>query len=124
MLAICCWAWSLPLSGVGIPSETPMETANFSFMNYYLLMISSGSGRNLCPLRLSVGAPSDSDPCSSCAQSHNLHDYICMSVLFYLEDLVSLVSSIPLALTLFLPPFLQGSLSSGAGGTICWRHPI
>ena len=47
VLAICCWAWSLPLSVGGMLSETPMETANFSFTNYYLLTISSGSGRKL-----------------------------------------------------------------------------
>lgn len=57
VLAICCWAWSLPLSVVGMPSETPMETANFFFMTYYLLTISSGSGMEACVHFYSVLEP-------------------------------------------------------------------
>lgn len=125
VLAICCWAWSLPLSGVGIPSETPMETANFSFMNYYLLMISSGSGRKLVSTSTQCWSPIWLRPVQflcTIPQSPWLHLYV-SPVLSRRSCLLSVLH--PTGSYTISTSFSSGFFEPwGGGGTICWRHPI
>lgn len=59
------------------------------------------------------------NPCRSCACCHNLSEFICVSVLFCLEDSIFLESSIASGFyTLFLPPpsLLYRSIPDPGGG--------
>jgi hypothetical protein len=77
------------------PSETPLETTNFSFVNCCQLEISFGLGLGFgFTPSLSAGTPFGLDLCKHCA-SATVSEFMCVSVLFCLEDLVFLVSSIP-----------------------------
>lgn len=95
---MCCGAWGLPLDGVCIPSETPLEKTNFFFASVYRLELASrlGMADVFNPL-LSPGSVLALDLWRPYACCHSLFEFIYTSVLQCLEGLVSLVFSILVA---------------------------
>lgn len=88
--------WSL----VNIPSKTPLEKTNFSFADNFL--VRHGTPSPLPPLV--AGTPSGWI-CSGPVCAALVTEFICVSVLLYLKDIVFLgvIQWNPLALTSFLP---------------------
>jgi hypothetical protein len=74
---------------VCIPSETLLEKPNFSFVIGYQVEIASGL-RMWCLVLLpyhSTGTPSGLDGFRYSARCHSLYEFICTSVIMYLEGL-------------------------------------
>lgn len=76
-----------------------------------------------CPLRpLRIGFPWDLNLHRPCVCCHSVCAFISASVLLYWGHMAALVSSIPLAVTIFPPPLLQSSMSHGGRGLINTSH--
>lgn len=112
MLAICCWARELPLRVVSSPSETLLEKADISLVSVTLSETASGSGMgHVSSSPFSSRTPSVQTPQIVCMLTQSLSSYVPQPCCVQKAPLPWCPPS-PLALTLFLPPFLQHSVSS------------
>ena len=111
VLAIYCWAWSLPLRVICTPSETPLEKTKFSFVSNCQLEMASGLGMGaLVNLPLSALGHHLTWTCAGCVHAATVSEFTQASVLLYVKDFLWYQPS-PLALTLILLSLLIGSLS-------------
>lgn len=102
--------WGLHMSMVCISSETLLKRTNF--VRSYQLQIGSGLGMGFVSTSHHITCtPSDTDPCRPCACCHSLCELTCMSVLLYLENLVSWCPTSSLDFIIFPCPLLQDNKS-------------
>lgn len=99
----CCY-----LCVICMPSEPSLEKTNFSFVSGCQLEIAAGLGWE--PVHTSFSQCWD--PVCLCVLSQPVTHTICVPVLLRLEDITSLVSSIPLAFTNLLPSHMHCFLNT------------
>lgn len=109
LLDIHYWECSLPLRVLCLPSESLLEKTNFLLASGYQLEIASGLGWSVCPLLLlALGlwhlVQTHAGPSHAASVSE-------WQSCWFREPWCFGGSPSPLALLLFLPPLLQGSLS-------------
>lgn len=86
-------AWALPRKVVDMPSDTPLKKAGFPFTIGYQLQISSQLGsRTLFPLLHCHTRISSGLSCVGLVHAVTVSEFICVSILLFLEDAVSLKS--------------------------------
>lgn len=113
----CIW-------GLKIHSKTSLEKVTFSTVSSYLLKIASGFWMWLVSTSaFSSRIPLVPDLFRFCTRCHTMCKFICASLQFCLKAFVSLVSSIPLTLTILfpLPPGFLRTKGEGFGGDIPFR---
>lgn len=107
-----CWSWGLPLSMVCIPCKTLLEKSNFLLTSGFQLQtayeLKTGACVSLCH---STGAPSGAGLCRPCACCQFPRIQMCISSAAFRKVLFPKCPPFLLALTLSMPPLLQGSLS-------------
>lgn len=94
-MAIYCWQWALLLGMVCFPNDTPSESTNFSFARGYPCrqLLCQGWGP-VPPIPSSYRTPSSADSYKLCSFFFILCEFICATVLLFLESLALLVTSI------------------------------
>jgi hypothetical protein len=91
-------------AGLAQCSVLPLEETSFPFVSGHQSRWLLGHRWGLASTSpLSAGTPSDLDPCRHCAHCHSLCEFICVSLLLWLEGLFPWCPLFPLALRI-LPP--------------------
>lgn len=88
------WYWALPWNVVGISSMTPLEKADFTLVRRQLSVATSFQGVISSPHFpfVSTGVLPGLNQHISCMCCLNICEFICVSLLLYLQTLASLVS--------------------------------